>query len=405
MNFEYRARLADGELVTGALEARSRREALRALQREGKAVIDLAEAGPPVDRQAVLVRLAAQTVKREEVIGFCAQLAVMLDTGVALPDALGAFMRQAKGGSMRTIVEVIASRVTNGVSLSAALAEFPKVFPNLMLALMKASEASGQMGLMLTRIVEYLTKERRTARQIKGALTYPIVMVTLALTVTGFLVTWVLPRFAKIYQSRSAALPRPTKVVLAIGEFSTAHWPWLLAGIGAAAGLAFAVRLHPTGRRVIDTVKLRAPVIGPMFTTCYLARACRTLGTLLASGVTMLDAVRIVRGLVPNVLWLDLWKRIEESLTQGRTIAEVVCNSPLVPPAVGQMIAAGERSGRIAEVLDRVSVSAEADLDEAVKNATQLIEPAMIVFMGALIGGIAIALLLPIFSVASVAAH
>lgn len=405
MNFEYRARLADGELVTGALEARSRREALRALQREGKAVIDLAEAGPPVDRQAVLVRLAAQTVKREEVIGFCAQLAVMLDTGVALPDALGAFMRQAKGGSMRTIVEVIASRVTNGVSLSAALAEFPKVFPNLMLALMKASEASGQMGLMLTRIVEYLTKERRTARQIKGALTYPIVMVTLALTVTGFLVTWVLPRFAKIYQSRSAALPRPTKVVLAIGEFSTAHWPWLLAGIGAAAGLTFAVRLHPTGRRVIDTVKLRAPVIGPMFTTCYLARACRTLGTLLASGVTMLDAVRIVRGLVPNVLWLDLWKRIEESLTQGRTIAEVVCNSPLVPPAVGQMIAAGERSGRIAEVLDRVSVSAEADLDEAVKNATQLIEPAMIVFMGALIGGIAIALLLPIFSVASVAAH
>lgn len=404
MNYSYRAKLENGQEKSGVIDARSSREAMRQLQIERLTVLELRETSEPVDKQAVMLKFAAQTVKREDVIAFSSQLSVMLETGVPLPDALHAFVEQSRGGSMKPIVETINARVTNGVSFSAAIGEFPTVFPVLMRTLMKASEASGKMGLMLARISEYLTKERRTARQIKGALTYPAVMITLALTVTMFLVTWVLPRFAKIYQSRKAALPKPTEIVLGIGEFVTMNWPYLIGGAAALIAAFFAARMHPVGRRAFDTFKLRAPIIGPMFTACYLARGCRTLGTLLASGVSMLEAVRLVRELVPNVLWADLWRKVEESLTQGRTIAEVVCASKLVPPAVGQMIAAGERTGRLSEVLDRVSVSAESDLDESVKTATQLIEPAMILFMGATIGGIAIALLLPIFTIANVVA-
>ncbi|HVZ94550.1 MAG TPA: type II secretion system F family protein [Phycisphaerales bacterium] len=402
MNFAYKAKDSSGKTVTGTIEAKARRDALRSLQNEGRIVIDIREADAPLDKQAVMVKLAAQTVKRDEVIAFSTQLAVMLDTGVALPDALDAYLKQSRAGGMKTLIELISSRVTNGVAFSVAIAEFPKVFPTLMVSLMKASEASGKMGLMLARISDYLSKERRTARQIKGALTYPLVMVSLALAVTSFLVAWVLPRFAKIYESRQAALPKPTQIVLAISNFVTAHWPWIVAGIVALVVGVVAAHLHPKGRRVIDTIKLRAPVIGPMFTQCYLARACRTLGTLLGSGVTMLDSVRIVREIVPNARWRELWRHIEEALTQGRNMSDVVSQSPLIPPSFSQMIAAGERSGRIADVMDRVAAAAETDLDESVKTATQLIEPAMIIFMGGTIGGIAIALLLPIFSVASV---
>lgn len=328
----------------------------------------------------------------------------MLDAGVALPDALHAYLKQPKGHSLRTVVSVVAQRVSNGANFSAALAEFPTVFPTLMRSLIQASEASGQMGLMLIRISEYLTKERRTARQITGALTYPAVMISLALVVTGFLMTWVLPRFAKIYESRSAALPRPTQFVLAIGNTMTDYWPWILAGLGVIVAALVALAYHPKGKRFYDGVRLNAPIVGPMFRQSSLARACRTMGTLLASGVTMLDAVRIVRTLTVNVYWDDLWRRVEDALTAGQTLSEIITQSKLIPPQVGQMIAAGERTGRLAEVLDRIANATENDLDETVKKATQLIEPAMIMFMGVTIGGIAIALLLPIFTVANVMA-
>ncbi|MEO1130011.1 MAG: type II secretion system F family protein, partial [Planctomycetota bacterium] len=300
------------------------------------------------------------------------------------------------------VLTVISDRVTAGVNFSDAVEEFPKVFPPLMISLIRASEASGTMGSMLGRIADYLNKERKTIRQIKGALTYPMIMVSLALVVTSFLVVWVLPRFAKIYESRSAALPAPTQVILSVSNFITEHWVAIVAGMVGLTVTAVFVRMTAFGRRVIDTFKVRAPVIGPMFTHFYLTRATRTLGTLIASGVTLLDAVRIVRGVTANVLWTRLWEDMESSMTQGKTVASVILESELIPPTTGQMIAAGERGGRLPEVLERVASATEEDLDVAIKNGTQLIEPAMILFMGLTVGGIAIALLLPIFSVANV---
>lgn len=394
-----------GEPVEGAIEARSQSEALRLLDREGKTVTDIHIGAAQISPEEARVRFAAGSVRREEVIAFAGQLSVMLETGVPLADALDAFVKSAKSGGFRKIAEVVTDQIHGGVPFSAAIAEFPKVFPNLMVSLMTASEASGKMGEMLGRVSEYLAKERRTARQIKGALTYPLVMVGIAVVVTGFLVVWVLPRFAKIYESREAALPALTTVVLKSSRFLIANWPAFLAAlVGVVVGL-IALRLTHAGRRIIDTTKLKAPVIGPMFRLFYLTRATRTLGTLLASGVPLLDAVRIVRNVTQNAHWFDLWTGMEHSMTGGHTIAEVVQETWLIPPQIGQMITAGERSGRLPEVLEKIARSTETDLDEAVKSATQLIEPAMIVFMGVTIGGIAIALLLPIFNVANVVAH
>jgi len=402
LTFSYRARDTAGQRVNGAIEACSQADALRLLQRDGLTVTDLRLGTAPIDPEQIKTRMAARNIGRVEVIAFSSQIAIMLETGVPLAEALRAFVKQSRSGDLKRIIEIVADRISSGLSFSAAIEEFPKVFPSLMVSLMKASEASGTMSMMLGRISDYLSKERRTARQIKSALTYPMIMITLALVTTGFMVVWVLPRFAKIYESRQAALPVLTRIVLDSSRWMTTHWAELMIGALAACAAVMMVRSSPRGRRWIDALKIRMPVIGPIFTQFYLTRAARTLGTLLASGVSLLSAIRIVRGVTNNHLWTELWNRAEASLTAGQTLASVVLESPLIPPSTAQMIAAGEKSGRLPEVLERIAQSSEESLDEAVKNGTQLIEPVMIVFMGITIGGVALALLLPIFSMASV---
>lgn len=402
--FMYKARDVHGRPMEGSVEARTKADALRTLDREGKTVTEIRVDAPSVNTDEIQVRYAASTVRREEVISFSGQLAVMIETGVPLADALDAFVRSARPGGLRRVAEAVAERIHGGMPFSSAIAEYPRVFPNLMISLMRASEASGKMGDMLGRVSDYLAKERRTVRQIRGALMYPMAMISLAVVVTTFLVAWVLPRFARIYSSREAALPALTRYVLGASTIVTQHWVAIVSVmVGLVVGFVL-MRSRPWGRRALDTLKLRAPVIGPMFRLFFLTRATRTLGTLLASGVPLLDAVRIVRNVTNNTRWLELWDETEQALTSGLTLAEVVQRTWLIPPPVAQMITAGESSGRLPEVLDRVARATETDLDEAVKNATQLIEPAMIVFMGVTIGGIAIALLLPIFNVANVVA-
>ncbi len=396
--YTYNARDVRGRPQSGSLEAASESEAIRRLRSEGLTVTDISISSALLDVERLRTQQMAKNVKREEVISFSAQLSVMLDTGVPLSEALRAFLAQCKGGGFARVVEIVADRINSGVAFSVSIAEFPKVFPTLMVSLVRASEAAGALASMLGRVSTYLGKERKTVRQIKGALTYPALMLGMALVVTTFLVGWVLPRFARIYEARSAALPKPTRLLLDFSGFITGNWiALLIAVVAVAVGAFFGLRSRQ-GRYALDWVKIHAPVIGPIFRNFYLSRATRTLGTLLAAGVTLPEAVRIVRGVTSNELWTRLWDRIEGSMTSGRTIAEVVCDTPLIPPSVAQMIAAGERTGRLPTVLERVSEVCEEDLEEAVKTGTQMIEPAVITFMGLLIGGIAIALLLPIFT-------
>ena len=405
LTFAYQARDSRGQTVDGVVEAANRAEAMKALQRDGMIVTEIRLGSAPVDADEVMTRLAAKSVGREEVITFTSQLSIMLETGVPLADALRAYVEQSRSVHTRRIVNVVSSRVTAGVQFSEALAEFPRVFPPIVVNLMRAAEASGTLAPMLQRVSQYLGQERRTARQIKGALTYPAAMVSLALVVTVFLVVWVLPRFAKIYQSREAALPAPTRVVLSMSEFIAAHGVGLAVGIAAATIAGFFFVRSTGGRRCIDRVKVSAPIIGGIFSRLYLVRSTRTLGTLLAAGVTLLESVRIVRGVTQNVLWLELWEKVEQAMTSGKPVSSVVCASNLIPASAAQMISAGERTGRLPEVLERISATQEVELDETIRTATQMIEPAMVVFMGVTIGGLALALLLPIFSISNVLSH
>ena len=404
--YAYKARDARGQIVTGSLVAASAEEVGARLRSEGKYVITVREnalrAMTELDAAQVRMNEAAKRVKREDVIALAQQLSVMLDTGVPLSEALEAFCKQAGRKEFRQVLTSLSEEVHAGEPLSKSMAKWPRVFPPIMLSLMRASEASGTMGLMLGRIGDYLSKERRTVKQIRQALAYPFFMVFSGFALTVFLMAFVLPRFAKIYAQRSASLPLPTKILLSISDFVTDYWmyygPVLIAVIVGAWLIFRSVR----GKRALDWVKLNAPVIGQMFNNLYITRMSRTMATLLGAGVNLLDIIDICRGVTSNSYYLDLWNDMEKGVRDGQQLSEAVFAARIIPPNVASMIASGERSGRLSDVMGRIAQFSEEELDSSVKQATSFIEPAMIIIMGVLIGAVAMALLLPIFSLGNI---
>jgi type II secretory pathway component PulF len=273
-----------------------------------------------------------------------------------------------------------------------------------MTSLVAASEASGTMGMMLERISGYMTKERQTAKKIKNALTYPAIMLVMIVAVTVGLLVFVLPKFTTIFAQRGAALPLPTQALILISGALTQYWWAFLLGIVAVVTAFVAAKRTEPGRRVIDRAKLRCPVLGHLFRKLYLTRAMRTMGTMIDAGVPVLDMITIVREVTANRWYEDLWDDLHERMQRGSQLSDGLFESPLIPRAISQMVFAGEKSGRLGTTMNKIAEFTEAEFDDQVKTTTSLIEPAMTASMGIIIGFIAIALLLPIFTVGNVVA-
>jgi type IV pilus assembly protein PilC len=402
----FTARDAAGSLVNGQMVAATAEEVGARLRSDGKYVVSVHENSMRVaamlDESQIRRNEAAKRVRREDVIAFCQQLSVMHETGVPLSEALDSFMHQTHRREFKQVVAGLRDDIYGGERFSVAMARWPRVFPGMIVSLMKASEASGTMSMMLGRIADYLSKERRTARQVKGALGYPLFMMGTALLMTVFLMTFVLPRFATIYEMRSAQLPAPTRVLLGISAFFSTQYMYYVPAV-AVLGIAATIWLRqPSGRRASAWVRLRAPVVRTMFGQLYITRASRTMATLLAAGVNLLDIIEICRGVTNNVYYDDMWQRMQQDVRDGKQISETVYDTPFIPRNIASMIASGERSGKLSEVMERIAAFSEEELDAAVKQVTSFIEPVMIVFMGVVVGGVAIALLLPIFSMSKV---
>lgn len=389
--------------------ATSADEVAARLRAEGKYVLSVKEdalrADEPLDAGQIRRNEAAKRVKREDVISFCQQLSVMLETGVPMTEAMDNLCEQAPRPEFRIVMASLRDDVYSGEKFSAAMAKWPRVFPHMIVSLMKASEASGTMAMMLGRIAEYLTKEQRTLRQIKGAMAYPIFMMSTAVVLTIALMAFVLPRFAKVYEMRSATLPRPTRILLGMSDFFTQQYLYY-GPVTIVLGAALIIWLRkPSGKRACDWLRLHVPVIRTMYQQLYITRAARTMATLLASGVNLLDIISICRGVTPNMYYEKLWNDMERGVRDGKQISEAVFACPYVSRHIASMIASGERSGRLADVMDRIAGFSEEQLDTAVKKTTAYIEPVMIIFMGLVVGSVAMALLLPIFSMSKVMQH
>jgi type IV pilus assembly protein PilC len=403
LKWSYKARRQGGEMARGVVEARTHAEAVRSLRRQGLAILEVelgdaeASVGEDVDTEKRRRRLG-RAFTRDDTVSFCAQVAVMLRTGVPLKEALETFADQASRPQVAELVRVIRDDVCEGEDFSAALSRWPRIFPPLVVSLIRAAEASGMLDEMMTRVAKDLAKQRKTSRQVKGAMTYPAIMLAVAVLAVAVIMTSVMPRFAPLFRMQGDALPMPTKVLLGLSEFIRTGWMFWVPGLVVAGFAAWAWVRSAQGRRVIDQGSLSWPVVGPLFRNMHVARFASTMATLMAAGVPLLEVVRILRDVTGNVSYDRLWQVLEERVSHGQELAPTFREFAFVPRNVSAIIAAGEKSGRLPEVLESAAQVAEEDLEVSLKSATSMVEPILIVGMGVIVGGIASAMLLPIFN-------
>lgn len=403
-NFAYTARDSTGAASSGMVNAVSISEASRMLRAEGKFPTSI-EAGASAGVAAAMPRAGGIKLPRAEVISICMQLSVMIETGVTISEALECIAAQAGNPKSKALVEDLARQVQQGSDFSSALRGHPRSFPRLFVALIRASEKSGQLARLLTRGATYMRDEQETIRKVRGALIYPACMLSFAITTTIFLLAFVLPKFTVIYAAKAAALPVPTKILMTISDFIVGNWIALVIGVITAAVLGTLYFRSGRGMRTWHWLQLHVPLIGPMFRKMYLARSLRMLGTMGTAGVNLVDSVETTVDLCSNGYFRDLWNDVASQIQQGKQLSEPLFSSPFVPRAVAQMLHSGEKGGKLSHVMEQVAGYSEAELKDKIAEMTRYIEPIMIVVMGIIIGGVALALLLPIFTISRVMAQ
>jgi type IV pilus assembly protein PilC len=390
MEFQYRVRDPLGAIHDGNLDAASADAAGQQLRRDGFLVLKLDEADEG--------DLFPRRVTKNDVIYVTNQLAIMVDTGISLSVALGGIVEQETNPTLKKVLADLKNEVEGGQDFSAALARYPKYFDKTYVSLIKASEATGSLGQMLERIGNYLRKELEMRGKVRAAMAYPAVMMVLATGVTIFLLTYILPKFAPLFKAKGTKLPTPTLVMMAVSENLLAWWYlWLIGLVAFVVGFQYA-RRTPAGKRVLDWLKINTPILGPMLRKVIISRSIRTLGTMLANGVAIMDSIKLASQIAGNTFYQEMWEHVLRELAGGKRICEILRGNPLMPRVLVQMIGSGEETGKLDFVLERVSNYYDQEVDTSLKATTAMIEPIMISIMGAVIGTIGLALLLPIFS-------
>jgi type IV pilus assembly protein PilC len=321
---------------------------------------------------------------------------------VTLSEALECIATQSEKPNVKKIMQDLCQEVQAGVDFSSAMQRHSRAFPRLFVALIAASEKTGMMSKLLQRANNYLRDEHETIRRVRGALTYPAIMMGFALTTTTFLLAFVLPRFTAIYASKKAALPVPTVILMAISNVIVTQWPLLLAGISTLVIGTFFLLRNPRGARAFDYVQLHIPLMGPMFRKLYLSRGLRLVGTMASGGVSLVDCVKTARDLCANSYFKELWDEVSLQIQAGKQFSEPLFRNALVPRSVSQMLHSAERSGKLAQVMEQVAGFAEEELKQTIADMTRYIEPIMISIMGGIIGTVVLALMLPIFTISKV---
>jgi type IV pilus assembly protein PilC len=390
MTFTYKARDPLGKSHEGSVEAATREEATARLKRDGFQVLELEEENSG--------SLLPKAIRKQDIIYTTSQLAVMVDTGITLSAALNSIAEQQENPALRKVLDDLKQHVEQGDDFSSSLALYPKHFDKTYVALVRASEQTGTLGEMLETISLYLRSQLELRQRVRAAMAYPAVMLTLAICVTIFLLTYVLPKFEPLFSRKGVKLPKPTVFMMTASDALIDHWYAWLIGIAALAALYFYGRNTEPGRKILDWVKINLPIIGPMMRKVIISRSIRTLGTMVASGVSMLEAIRLAGEVSGNIYYEQAWQRVLEHITEGSRIAESLQGDKLFPRTLIQMIGAGEETGKLDQVLQKVSSYYDKEVESAIKAATSLIEPVMITAMGFVVGGIALGLLLPIFS-------
>ena len=400
--FAYEGRTASGKVLRGNMDAPTREAVINRLraQRIQPITNKIKERGKGLDREIKLPGFR-KAVKTQDVVIFTRQLTTMIDAGMPLVQILDILASQSDNKTFGAQIREVKESVEAGSTLSDALRKFPKSFDELYVNMVQAGEVGGILDTILGRLSIYMEKMMSLKRKIKGAMIYPITIISVAVIVTLILLVFVIPVFAELFASFDKALPLPTQIVINISNFviGTLHWLTL----GAVLTVVAIRQTYKTerGRLGIDRLMLRLPIIGDLIRKASIARFSRTLGTLVASGVPILDSLTITARTAGNKVVERAGFMIRESISQGRTMLEPLMASGVFPPMVCQMIGAGEMTGAIDQMLQKIADFYEEEVDVAVNNLTALMEPLVIVVLGTIIGGLVVSMYLPIFQLGS----
>ncbi len=400
--FQYAAKDPAGATVQGTISAETKADAVAELRRQNLVVLKLDEAGAKGKKKGATQAVATTTgkvklkAKRREVVIFTRQLATMVGAGLSLLESLDVLTHQADSKGMKAALAKLVESVRGGSDLSAAMEQCPKVFNHLYVSMVKAGEISGQMDIILNRLADYMEASEELSREIKGAMTYPIISMVLVIGITAFLMIGVVPTFENVFSQLEAELPAITQFVLDISNFMRANIIALVAGgIVGAFGLISFKKTEP-GKLLFDRLFLKLPVFGSLFQKVCLARFSRTFATLIRSGVPIMSTLDIVANTAGNQVVSNAVLGSRDAVRNGNLLSEPLADAPVFPPMVVRMIAIGERTGALETLLEKIAEFYDGQVKAQVKALTSLIEPLLITFMGVIVGGVVLAIFAPI---------
>ena len=391
--FEYKGKTLSGSAVTGELKARNKFELQRIL-RSNKILVT----GVTRKASQITIRLRRK-IKKIHISRFTRQFATMIGAGLPMVQCLEILAQQSESPELREVIDKVKESVQSGSTLADALSRHKKAFDDLYVSMVDAGEIGGALDQILIRLAIYREKADALARKVRGALVYPSVIVVVATGVTFVMLTYIVPVFAKMFEGLGAELPMPTQMVLKLSSFLRGN---ILVGIVLLILLFIFYRWYSKtdkGRLLIDRVKLKAPLLGSLLRKTAISRFTRTLGTLISSGVSILDALEITAKTAGNRVIQDAIKRSVVSIAEGETITHPLKETGVFPPMVTQMISVGEKTGGLDDMLQKIADFYDEEVDAAVAALTSIIEPVIIVLMGLVIGGILIAMYLPMFDI------
>ncbi|MDR1535251.1 MAG: type II secretion system F family protein [Planctomycetota bacterium] len=392
--FKYVGKDSNGAKVEETIEAPNQNSARQMLKRSGVTVLTISEVKKSIFNLSFgQPRARAST---SDLVIFTRQFSTMVEAGLPVVEILDILTEQTDDPGFKLAVGDIRASVRAGSDLSTAMAKYPKVFAPVYINLIRAGEASGDLDVILKRLASFLEKNASLKRKIISAMTYPSVSLTLIILITVGLLVFIVPQFQDIFSKLGAQLPLPTVVVITISDTLINNWHLVLGAVGALVGLIVFAKRTAGGRLLLDKLKIKSPVVGELFKKVSISRFSRTFSTMLKSGVPMLGSLEIVAGTAGNAVVEAAVMEAREAVRHGETLAAPLSECPVFPPMVVRMISVGERTGALEALLEKVADFYDEQVDSAVESMTSIIEPVMIGIMGILVGGIVIALFLPI---------
>jgi len=403
-SFKYAAKKPTGQTVEGVIQADDKGAAVAELRRQNMTVLKLeASSAGAAGAKSLSLNFSlgkkGPSITSDDLVLFTRQLSTMVGAGLALLESIDVLGSQAERPGLKQACEKLGAELRAGSDLSTAMETCPRAFAPLYVSMVRAGEASGQMDVILERLADYLEASQSLKREIKAAMTYPVISLVLVIGITAFLMLGVVPTFKQVFEGLGSELPALTQFTLGSSQWLKNNWMLVLGSAFGAFAVFKAIKKTPKGALAWDHFTLRAPVFGPIVRKIALARFARTFATLIRSGVPIMATLDIVGETSGNLVVTNAVNAAKESVRNGQLLSDPLSASKVFPPMVTRMIAIGERTGALEQLLEKIAEFYDAQVKAAIKSLTSLIEPLLITFMGVIVGGVVLSVFLPILDV------